>query len=98
MGSCWTLLPPARFRSTALTGVTQGWEAIRWLDELGDPYMASAYDADGRVGIDWGVYGAPETFLIDPEGTVVYKHLGPLDSYIWQREFVSRMTPEGARP
>ena len=70
-------------------------DAIRWLDELGDPYIASAYDADGRVGIDWGVYGAPETFLVDPQGTVVYKHLGPLDEAIWQREFVARMTPEG---
>jgi len=70
-------------------------DAIRWLDQLGDPYVASAYDADGRVGIDWGVYGAPETFLIDPQGTVVYKHLGPLDEAIWQREFVARMTPGG---
>ena len=69
--------------------------AIRWLDELGDPYIASAYDADGRVGIDWGVYGAPETFLVDPEGTVIYKHLGPLDEQVWQREFVARMTPDG---
>ena len=71
-------------------------DAIRWLDELGDPYLASAFDVDGRVGIDWGVYGAPETFLVDPEGTVIYKHLGPLDEAIWQREFVARMTPDGA--
>jgi cytochrome c biogenesis protein CcmG/thiol:disulfide interchange protein DsbE len=70
-------------------------EAIRWLDQLGDPYIASAFDADGRVGIDWGVYGAPETFLVDPEGTVIYKHLGPLDAEIWQREFVARMYPAG---
>ncbi len=71
-------------------------EALRWLDELGDPYIASAFDADGRVGIDWGVYGAPETFLVDPEGTVIYKHLGPLDAQIWQREFVARMSGAGA--
>ena len=71
-------------------------DAIRWLDELGDPYLASAFDVDGRVGIDWGVYGAPETFLVAPEGTVIYKHLGPLDEAIWQREFVARMTPDGA--
>ncbi len=71
-------------------------EALRWLDELGDPYIASAFDADGRVGIDWGVYGAPETFLVDPEGTVIYKHLGPLDEQIWQREFVARMSGAGA--
>lgn len=73
-------------------------DAVRWLDQLGDPYIASGFDADGRVGIDWGVYGAPETFLVDPEGTVIYKQLGPLDPEIWQREFVSRMKPAGAQP
>ena len=73
-------------------------DAIRWLQDLGDPYIASAYDQDGRVGIDWGVYGAPETFLIDPDGTVIYKHLGALNPQIWEREFVARMTPEGDKP
>ena len=63
-------------------------EALRWLKQLGDPYQYSAYDADGRVGIDWGVYGAPETFLISPEGIVLHKHLGPLDAAIWQKDFV----------
>jgi cytochrome c biogenesis protein CcmG/thiol:disulfide interchange protein DsbE len=71
-------------------------DAIRWLNDLGDPYLASAYDADGRVGIDWGVYGAPETFLVDPEGTVIYKHLGPLNPEVWEREFVARMGTAGA--
>ena len=63
-------------------------EARRWLDQLGDPYVASADDRDGRVGIDWGVYGAPETFLIGADGTVLHKHLGPLNLPIWQRDFV----------
>ena len=72
-------------------------DAIQWLNDLGDPYVASAYDADGRVGIDWGVYGAPETFLVNPQGTVIYKHLGPLDDDIWQREFVARMTNGGGQ-
>ncbi len=72
-------------------------EAIKWLDSLGDPYVASAYDEDGRVGIDWGVYGAPETFLVSGEGKVVYKHIGPLDETIWQREFAPRIAAlEGA--
>ncbi len=62
--------------------------ALEWLDSLGDPYVASGFDADGRVGIDWGVYGAPETFLIAPDGTVLHKHLGPLDERAWQRDFV----------
>lgn len=53
-------------------------EALRWLNQLGDPYVANAFDADGRVGIDWGVYGAPETFVIDREGIIRHKHIGPL--------------------
>jgi cytochrome c biogenesis protein CcmG/thiol:disulfide interchange protein DsbE len=52
--------------------------ALRWLEQLGNPYIASGFDADGRVGIDWGVYGVPETFLIDRAGVVRYKHTGPL--------------------
>ena len=63
-------------------------DALRWLEALGDPYVVSAYDEDGRVGIDWGVYGAPETFLIDQEGVVVFKHIAPLTREIWNRDFV----------
>ena len=65
--------------------------AIRWLQQLGDPYTAIAYDPDGMVGLDWGVYGAPETFLIDPDGVVVYKHIAPLTMQIWRDEFVPRI-------
>lgn len=53
-------------------------DAITWLSRLGDPYRASVFDPDGRVGIDWGVYGTPETFVIDPDGIIRYKHIGPL--------------------
>jgi cytochrome c biogenesis protein CcmG/thiol:disulfide interchange protein DsbE len=52
--------------------------AQRWLQQLGDPYVANAFDVDGRVGIDWGVYGAPETFIIDRQGIIRHKHIGPL--------------------
>ena len=52
--------------------------AKRFLTALGNPYIASAYDEDGRVAIDYGVYGAPETFLIDKEGVIRHKHIGPL--------------------
>ena len=65
-----------------------GPDALRWLDTLGDPYVDSAFDADGRVGIDWGVYGAPETFLIDQNGLVVHKHIAPLTREIWDRDFM----------
>jgi cytochrome c biogenesis protein CcmG/thiol:disulfide interchange protein DsbE len=66
-------------------------EAIRWLTQLGNPYVASAYDVDGSVGINWGVYGAPETFLIGPDGTVLHKHLSPLTEEIWKRDFVPKI-------
>ena len=53
--------------------------AITWLNQHGgDPYLVSAVDADGRVGIDFGVYGVPETFLIDKNGMIRYKHIGPV--------------------
>jgi cytochrome c biogenesis protein CcmG/thiol:disulfide interchange protein DsbE len=53
-------------------------EGMQWLREWGDPYVLSAFDHDGRVGIDYGVYGVPETFVIDKTGTIRYKHIGPL--------------------
>jgi len=53
-------------------------DARTWLARLGDPYQLSASDIDGRVGIDWGVYGVPETFVIDAAGVIRYKHIGPL--------------------
>lgn len=53
-------------------------DARQWLDNFGDPYFTSVMDPDGRVGIDWGVYGVPETFLIDQAGVIRYKHIGPV--------------------
>ena len=50
----------------------------RWLQNYGNPYVASLFDQDGRVGIDWGVYGVPETFIIDKQGVVRFKHIGGL--------------------
>ena len=49
-----------------------------WLDRLGDPYVRSGADHDGRVGIEWGVYGLPESFIVDREGRIRYKHIGPI--------------------
>jgi len=66
-------------------------DALRWLQQLGNPYVASGFDEDGRAGIDWGVYGAPETFLISAAGIVLYKHLGPLNEAVWEREFAPRI-------
>ena len=72
-------------------------EALRWLAQLGDPYVASGDDRDGRVGINWGVYGAPETFLLAADGTVLHKHLGPLSRAVWEQDFVPLLESEEAK-
>lgn len=54
--------------------------AARWLDTLGDPYTRTGADRDGRVAIDWGVYGVPETFVVTKDGRIAHKHIGPLTS------------------
>ena len=53
-------------------------DAQKWLDDMGDPYTRTGADIDGRVAIEWGVYGVPETFVIDREGRIAYKHIGPV--------------------
>ncbi len=54
-------------------------DAANWLDSMGDPYTRTGADVSGRVSIDWGVYGVPETFVIDRQGRIAYKQIGPLD-------------------
>ena len=53
-------------------------EGMQWLQRFGNPYSLSAFDADGKVGIDYGVYGVPETFVIDKKGVIRYKQIGPI--------------------
>jgi cytochrome c biogenesis protein CcmG/thiol:disulfide interchange protein DsbE len=64
-------------------------DARAWLDELGDPYERIGADLDGRIGIDLGVYGVPETFVIDRDGRIRYKHIGP----ITQRDLDKHLLP-----
>lgn len=71
-------------------------QALSWLEQLGDPYVVSGFDADARVGIDWGAYGAPETFLVNPQGIVLYRFAGPLNQAIWEREFQPRILEDAA--
>ena len=63
-------------------------DALATLDELGDPYIASAVDLDGRVGIDFGVYGAPETYVIDQGGTIRFKYVGPMMPDVWKEKIL----------
>jgi cytochrome c biogenesis protein CcmG/thiol:disulfide interchange protein DsbE len=61
-------------------------DAVRWLTRLGNPYRGSVYDPEGRVGLDWGVYGVPETFVVDRSGIIRHKHTGPLTVEVWEQE------------
>jgi len=64
-------------------------QAKQWLEELGNPYVSVAVDSDGRTGIDWGVYGVPETFVIDKQGIIRYKNIGP----VYQRDIKETILP-----
>ena len=60
-------------------------KAIRWLKELGNPYSNIAVDKNGRIAIDWGVYGIPETFIVDSKGVIKYRHVGPITKKIYKK-------------
>jgi cytochrome c biogenesis protein CcmG/thiol:disulfide interchange protein DsbE len=62
--------------------------AQEWLLRLGDPYVATAVDREGRIGIDYGVYGVPESYVIDRAGTVRLKHTGPLTQQVWSEQML----------
>jgi len=63
-------------------------DALGWLKNLGDPYDLSLVDADGRIGIELGVYGVPETFVIDKEGVIRHKHIGPITTDDWAKKLL----------
>ena len=74
-------------------------DALAWLRELGDPYVLSAADIEGRVAIDYGVYGAPETYLIDQAGIIRYKHVGQVTPDVWSDKFlplIQQLNREGS--
>ena len=71
-------------------------QALSWLAQLGNPYDVVAVDRSGRTAIDWGVYGAPETFLVNPQGIVVFKHVGALTPDVWTRDILPRLAPRAA--
>nr|WP_243412306.1 DsbE family thiol:disulfide interchange protein [Lysobacter telluris] len=63
-------------------------DALRWLDQFGNPYWVVVSDEDSRYALDWGIYGAPETFLVDGKGIVRWKHVGPLTDAIVAQELL----------
>ena len=60
-------------------------DAARWLDRMGNPYARTGADIDGRVAIDWGVYGVPETYVVGADGRIAYKQIGPVTEDILKR-------------
>lgn len=69
-------------------------EAQNWLQVYGNPYRSSAFDEHGEVGIELGVYKVPETFLLDPDGVIRYKHIGALDEKAYREEILARIRGE----
>jgi cytochrome c biogenesis protein CcmG/thiol:disulfide interchange protein DsbE len=63
-------------------------DALKWLARYGDPYKASFFDLEGRVGIDYGVYGVPETYVIDKKGVIRFKHVGAVTPEVMQKRIV----------
>ena len=95
-----TLVAIAKQSSVPLIGLDWKDEdaaAQDWLKTLGNPYAAVAVDHEGRAAIDWGVYGAPETFLIGPDGIVIYKHIAPMSLETWNQEFRPRIEAANAK-
>jgi cytochrome c biogenesis protein CcmG, thiol:disulfide interchange protein DsbE len=83
------LVSMAREHDVAIVGLNYKDDprnAQEWLRRLGDPYRLSGRDRDGRVSIDYGVYGVPETFVIDRDGVVRHKHIGPMTPQAWERD------------
>lgn len=68
-------------------------EAIAMLNQLGNPFVEIGFDPDSSVAMDWGVYGAPETFLVDAQGVVIAKHAGGLNPDVWQKKFAAYFEP-----
>jgi cytochrome c biogenesis protein CcmG, thiol:disulfide interchange protein DsbE len=72
--------------------------ALDWLSKLGNPYSQVVTDQDGRTAIDLGVAAAPESFLVNPEGVIVYKEPGVITAESWQHEFLPRLPPPATAP
>jgi len=94
------LVELARTRTVPIIGLNykdKREDAMRWLKTLGDPYELSLADLEGRVGIELGVYGVPETFLIDRDGVIRYKHIGPVTPRTLNEVLLPKVAELGGR-
>ncbi|HYC35604.1 MAG TPA: DsbE family thiol:disulfide interchange protein [Usitatibacter sp.] len=71
-------------------------DGVAWLAKFGDPYVLSVHDLEGRVGIDYGVYGVPETFVIDKQGVIRYKQIGPVTAEALEKKIMPLLRELGA--
>jgi cytochrome c biogenesis protein CcmG/thiol:disulfide interchange protein DsbE len=86
------------FQIVGLNWKDEARDAMQVLRLTGNPYDMNGYDPDNTVGIHWGVYGAPETFVVDREGIIRYKHIGPIDRKVWEEKLqplVAQLKAEG---
>ena len=105
-----TWCPECRYEHAALLAISKRYQipilgmdwkdddaaAREWLQQLGNPYEQVVTDHEGHTAIAWGVYGAPETYLINPAGIIVHKKVGALTPDIWQREFLPLLSKSGS--
>lgn len=77
-------LAASGIRIVGLNYKDDGVKAVTWLEDLGDPYALTLADSEGMLGLDMGVYGAPETYVVDAQGVVRYRHVGVVDEQVWQ--------------
>jgi len=76
-------------------GMGESDKAKQWLERLGNPYSQVAFDKEGRTAIDFGVYAAPETFLVDRQGNVIFKLISGMTQEVWEKEFLPRIAAAG---
>jgi cytochrome c biogenesis protein CcmG, thiol:disulfide interchange protein DsbE len=94
-----TLLQARRDARVQIIGIDwkdENPDALEWLSKLGNPYSQVVTDHEGRTAIDLGIAAAPESFLVNPQGVIVYKQPGVITAESWQREFLSRLPPDSA--
>lgn len=87
-----------RIRLVGLNYKDERDKALQYLQRLGNPYETVLVDGDGMLGIELGVYGAPETFLVGADGTILYRRAGDLNERIWQEHIVPLLAQAGAQP
>jgi cytochrome c biogenesis protein CcmG/thiol:disulfide interchange protein DsbE len=91
------LAASGRLRVVGLNYRDETADALAWLEHFGNPYALNIADISGRTAIDFGVYAAPESFLIDAEGRILYKHIGALTADVVEREIIGRLDGSGGR-